>query len=77
MTWEDGNLFGKGRLLSASATTSNFLNPSDDLGYQLNYRQPDLKGLNDPKRTEFNAAVFNTRNPSAVFSAGESDPIVC
>lgn len=70
LTWENGNLLGKGRLLSASATTANFLNPSEDLGYQLTYRHPDLKGLDDPKRTEFNATVFNTRNASAVFSPG-------
>ena len=74
MTWENGNLLGKGRLLSASATTANFLNPSEDLGYQLTYRHPDLKGLDDPKRTEFNATVFNTRNASAVFSPGLQNP---
>ena len=72
LTWENGNLLGKGRLLSASATTSNFLNPTEDLGYQLTYRHPDLKGPDDPKRTELNASVFNTRNQSAVFSAGGS-----
>ena len=74
-------MFGSGRQISATASTANFLQPSDDLGYQLSYRHPELRGPVDPKRTEFNAAVFNTRKLSAVFAAGGAclwrDPLVC
>ena len=66
--WENSSLGGKWRSLSLSATTSNFLEPSDDLGYQLTYRHPDFRGTKDPKRTELSANVFNTRNLSAVFT---------
>lgn len=70
LTWENGNFMGTGRQLAATATTANFLNPSEDLGYQLSYRHPDLRGAYDPKRAEFNAAVFNTRKLSPVFAPG-------
>ena len=71
LTYENLNMFDTGRQFMASATTSNFLQPSDDLGFQITYKQPDLLGISDPKRTDFQATVFNTRKISAVFAPGE------
>lgn len=64
-------MFGLGRQFSATATTANFLDPLDDIGYRLAYRQPDLRGPTDPRRTELNATVFNTRKLSPIFAPGK------
>ncbi len=35
LTWENNNLFGKGRTLSINAQTSHFWQPADDITYQV------------------------------------------
>jgi len=40
----------------------------------VSYRQPDVRGIWDSRRTEFNANIFNTRNVSAIFAGANPPP---
>ncbi|KAK9809832.1 hypothetical protein WJX72_000025 [[Myrmecia] bisecta] len=70
MTFENRNMGGKGRQLAATISTQNFVSPSDDLGFRLDYKHPYLRGANDPLRTALNVAAFNSRKLSGVFAPG-------
>lgn len=67
---EHRNLEGEGRQLYGSVSTSNFLQPQDDLGFKVEYVRPYLWGDHDPKRTALNVSAFNSRKLSPVFTAG-------
>lgn len=60
----------KGQQLSASCNTPNLINPGDDLGYRVEWKQPYLYGSGDSKRTALSATAFNARKLSGVFIAG-------
>eukprot|EP00879_Flechtneria_rotunda_P020809 GHRR01021905.1.p1 GENE.GHRR01021905.1~~GHRR01021905.1.p1 ORF type:complete len:542 (+),score=170.62 GHRR01021905.1:548-2173(+) len=63
------NLFGDSQSLSVSLSSSDWRNPSADLGFQMSYTEPFYA----PNTTR-NVQVFNTRKMSPVFTPGaESD----
>ncbi|PSC70609.1 chaperonin 60B2 [Micractinium conductrix] len=70
ITYENRNLFGNAASLGASVTTKNFLSPADDLSFRVQYNQPYMYGLDDPKRTRLNASIFNGRKICGVFTPG-------
>lgn len=70
MLFEHRNLQKKGRQLSASVTAQNFLQPAEDLGFRLEYKQPYLWGPNDPHRAALAVSAFNSRKLSGVFTPG-------
>lgn len=72
MLFEHRNLWKKGRQLSASVTAQNFLQPAEDLGFRLEYKQPYLWGPNDPRRSALAVSAFNSRKLSGVFTPGQS-----
>eukprot|EP00898_Chlorokybus_atmophyticus_P002019 jgi/Chlat1/2818/Chrsp187S02966 len=67
---EHRNLKGEGRQLYGSITTSNFLNPNDDLGFKVDYAHPYLRGSGDEDRTALRVSAFNSRKLSPVFIGG-------
>lgn len=68
ITFEHRNLQKKGRSATVSLTTANFLNPSNDVGYRVDYRHPYIWDDADPKRTALCMTAFNTRRLSSVFT---------
>ncbi|CAN8277993.1 unnamed protein product [Cochlearia groenlandica] len=70
VTFEHRNLHGLNRSLMGSVTTSNFLNPQDDLSFKLEYVHPYLDGVYNPRNRTFKTSCFNSRKLSPIFTGG-------
>ncbi|KAL5747893.1 hypothetical protein ACOSQ2_025190 [Xanthoceras sorbifolium] len=70
VSFEHRNLKGLNRSIMGSVTTSNFLNPQDDLAFKLEYVQPYLDGVYNPRNRTLKASCFNSRKLSPVFTGG-------
>ncbi|KAL0460356.1 UNVERIFIED_CONTAM: protein TOC75-3, chloroplastic [Sesamum latifolium] len=70
VSFEHRNIKGLNRSLLGSVTTSNFLNPQDDLAFKLEYVHPYLDGVYNPRNRTFRASCFNSRKLSPVFTGG-------
>ncbi|KAL5991821.1 hypothetical protein ACLOJK_012732 [Asimina triloba] len=70
VSFEHRNLKGLNRSILGSVTSSNLLNPQDDLSFKLEYVHPYIDGLNDPRNRIFRASCFNSRKLSPVFTGG-------
>ncbi|KAF9614226.1 hypothetical protein IFM89_016071 [Coptis chinensis] len=70
VTIEHRNLKGLNRSLVGSITTSNFIDPQDDLAFKFEYAHPYLDGVYDPRNRTFRASCFNSRKLSPVFTGG-------
>ena len=68
--FEHRNLQQEGRQLYGSVSTSNFLQPQDDLGFKLEYIRPYCRGEGDPAKTQLKVGAFNARKLSPVFAGG-------
>ncbi|CAL5085968.1 unnamed protein product [Urochloa decumbens] len=68
---EHRNISGLNRSFAGSVTSSNLLNPQDDLSFKAEYVHPYLDGVEDRSRNRtFKASCFNARKLSPVFVAG-------
>ncbi|GMI92171.1 MODIFIER OF ARG1 1, translocon at the outer envelope membrane of chloroplasts 75-III [Hibiscus trionum] len=70
VSFEHRNLKGLNRSILGSLTTSNFLNPQDDLSFKLEYVHPYLDGVYNPRNRTLRASCFNSRKLSPVFTGG-------
>ncbi|KAK4483101.1 hypothetical protein RD792_010278 [Penstemon davidsonii] len=70
VSFEHRNIKGLNRSLLGSVTTSNFLNPQDDLAFKLEYVHPYLDGVYNPRNRTFRTSCFNSRKLSPVFTGG-------
>ncbi|KAM0868441.1 hypothetical protein ACQ4PT_041301 [Festuca glaucescens] len=71
VSFEHRNICGLNRSVAGSVTSSNLLNPQDDLSFNLEYAHPYLDGVEDRSRDRiFKTSCFNTRKLSPVFVAG-------
>ncbi|KAL3637021.1 putative translocon at the outer envelope membrane of chloroplasts 75-III [Castilleja foliolosa] len=70
VSFEHRNINGLNRSLLGSVTTSNFLNPQDDLGFKLEYVHPYVDGVYNPRNRTFRTSCFNSRKLSPVFTGG-------
>ncbi|KAI8016082.1 hypothetical protein LOK49_LG05G01330 [Camellia lanceoleosa] len=70
VSFEHRNLNGLNRSILGSVSTSNFLNPQDDLSFKLEYVHPYLDGVYNPRNRTFRTSIFNSRKLSPVFTAG-------
>ncbi|KAL6656827.1 hypothetical protein ACP70R_004607 [Stipagrostis hirtigluma subsp. patula] len=80
VSFEHRNISGLNRSLVGSVTSSNLLNPQDDLSFRLEYTHPYLDGVEDRSRNRtFKTSCFNIKKLSPVFVAGpnmdEAPPI--
>ncbi|XP_074592013.1 protein TOC75-3, chloroplastic-like [Curcuma longa] len=67
---EHRNIKGLNRSISGSVTSSNLLNPQDDLSFKLDYAHPYLDGVTNPRNRTFRVSCFNSRKLSPVFTGG-------
>ncbi|KAI3982817.1 hypothetical protein MKX01_010300 [Papaver californicum] len=67
---EHRNLQGLNRSLIRSITTSNFIDPQDDLAFKFEYVHPYLDVVKDPRNKTFRSSCFNSRKLSPVFTGG-------
>ncbi|KAL3750606.1 hypothetical protein ACJRO7_011582 [Eucalyptus globulus] len=70
VSFEHRNIMGLNRSILGSVTTSNFLNPQDDLAFKLEYVHPYLDGVTNPRNRTLRASCFNSRKLSPVFTGG-------
>ncbi|KAJ0870834.1 putative bacterial surface antigen (D15), surface antigen D15 [Helianthus annuus] len=70
VSFEHRNIKGLNRSLLGSVTTSNFLNPQDDLSFKLEYVHPYLDGISNSRNRTLRTSVFNSRKLSPVFTGG-------
>ncbi|CAK9187872.1 unnamed protein product [Ilex paraguariensis] len=70
VSFEHRNLKGLNRSILGSVTTSNFLNPQDDLAFKLEYVHPYFDGVYNTRNRTFRASCFNSRKLSPVFTGG-------
>ncbi|KAL6523354.1 putative translocon at the outer envelope membrane of chloroplasts 75-III [Orobanche gracilis] len=70
VSFEHRNIKGLNRSLLGSVTTSNFLNPQDDLAFKLEYVHPYVDGVYNPRNRTFRSSCFNSRKLSPVFTGG-------
>ncbi|KAK6118612.1 hypothetical protein DH2020_047654 [Rehmannia glutinosa] len=70
VSFEHRNIKGLNRSLLGSVTSSNFLNPQDDLAFKLEYVHPYVDGVYNPRNRTFRASCFNSRKLSPVFTGG-------
>ncbi|OIT01954.1 PREDICTED: protein TOC75-3, chloroplastic [Nicotiana attenuata] len=70
VSFEHRNLKGLNRSILGSVTTSNFLNPQDDLAFKLEYVHPYLDGVYNSRNRTLKASCFNSRKLSPVFTGG-------
>uniref|UniRef100_I1R3G3 Uncharacterized protein n=1 Tax=Oryza glaberrima TaxID=4538 RepID=I1R3G3_ORYGL len=71
VSFEHHNICGLKRSLIGSVTTSNLLNPEDDLSFKLEYAHPYLDGVDNRSRNRtFKISCFNSRKLSPIFVAG-------
>uniref|UniRef100_A0A0E0F1W6 Bacterial surface antigen (D15) domain-containing protein n=1 Tax=Oryza meridionalis TaxID=40149 RepID=A0A0E0F1W6_9ORYZ len=80
VSFEHRNICGLKRSLIGSVTSSNLLNPEDDLSFKLEYAHPYLDGVDNRSRNRtFKISCFNSRKLSPIFVAGpnmyEAPPI--
>ncbi|CAN4100988.1 unnamed protein product [Withania somnifera] len=68
VSFEHRNLYGLNRSILGSVTTSNFLNPQDDLAFKLEYVHPYLDGVYNPRNRTLRASCFNSRKLSPNFT---------
>uniref|UniRef100_A0A453HPB7 Uncharacterized protein n=1 Tax=Aegilops tauschii subsp. strangulata TaxID=200361 RepID=A0A453HPB7_AEGTS len=69
VTFEHRNICGLNRSLAGSFSSSNLLNPQDDVSFKLEYTHPYLDGVEDRSRNRiFKASCFNTKKLSPVFN---------
>ncbi|KAK7272052.1 hypothetical protein RJT34_28422 [Clitoria ternatea] len=70
VTFEHRNLQGLNRSINGTITTSNFLNPQDDLAFKLEYVHPYLDGVYYSRNRTLRVSCFNSRKLSPVFTGG-------
>ncbi|KAH0906808.1 hypothetical protein HID58_038635 [Brassica napus] len=70
VSFEHRNIHGLNRSLMGSVTTSNLLDPEDDLAFKLEYVHPHVDGVNNPRNRVFKTSAFNSRKLSPVFTGG-------
>ncbi|GAV78297.1 Bac_surface_Ag domain-containing protein/Surf_Ag_VNR domain-containing protein [Cephalotus follicularis] len=70
VSFEHRNLQGLNRSFLGSVTTSNFLNPQDDLAFKLEYVHPYLDGVYNLRNRTLRTSCFNSRKLSPVFTGG-------
>ncbi|VFQ98221.1 unnamed protein product [Cuscuta campestris] len=70
VSFEHRNIKGLNRSILGSVTTSNFLNPQDDLSFKLEYVHPYFDGVTNPRNRTFRTSCFNSRKLSPVFTGG-------
>ncbi|KAG0479867.1 hypothetical protein HPP92_010489 [Vanilla planifolia] len=70
VTFEHRNIKGLNRSIVGSVTSSNLLNPQDDLSFKFEYVHPYIDGVTDPRNRTFRASCFNSRKMSPVFTGG-------
>ncbi|XP_073303084.1 protein TOC75-3, chloroplastic-like [Primulina huaijiensis] len=70
VSFEHRNIQGLNRSLLGSVTTSNFLNPQDDLAFKLEYVHPYVDGVYNPRNRTFRTSCFNSRKLSPVLTGG-------
>ncbi|KAM7522565.1 hypothetical protein LguiA_012467 [Lonicera macranthoides] len=70
VSFEHRNLKGLNRSIHGSITASNFLDPQDDLTFELEYVHPYLDGVNNPRNRTLRTSCFNSRKHSPVFTGG-------
>ncbi|MQM15804.1 hypothetical protein Taro_048752 [Colocasia esculenta] len=70
VSFEHRNIKGLNRSILGSVTSSNLLNPQDDLSFKLEYVHPYLDGIYDPRNRTFRASCFNSRKLSPAFTGG-------
>ncbi|RZB84246.1 protein TOC75-3, chloroplastic-like [Glycine soja] len=70
VSFEHRNLQGLNRSINGSITTSNFLNPQDDLAFKLEYVHPYLDGVYYSRNRTLRVSCFNSRKLSPVFTGG-------
>ncbi|KAL6967576.1 putative translocon at the outer envelope membrane of chloroplasts 75-III [Sarracenia purpurea var. burkii] len=70
VSFEHRNLKGLNRSILGSVTTSNFLNPQDDVSFKLEYVHPYLDGVYNSRNRTFRASCFNSRKLSPIFTGG-------
>ncbi|KAK6646089.1 hypothetical protein PHAVU_L007943 [Phaseolus vulgaris] len=70
VSFEHRNLQGLNRSVNGSITTSNFLNPQDDLAFKLEYVHPYLDGVYYSRNRTLRVSCFNSRKLSPVFTGG-------
>ncbi|XP_057548455.1 protein TOC75-3, chloroplastic-like [Amaranthus tricolor] len=70
VSFEHRNIKGLNRSFLGSVTTSNFLNPQDDLAFKFEYVHPYIDGVYNSRNRTFKASCFNSRKLSPVFTGG-------
>ncbi|XP_072983848.1 protein TOC75-3, chloroplastic [Typha latifolia] len=70
VSFEHRNIKGLNRSVVGSVTSSNLLNPQDDLSFKLEYVHPYLDGVYNPRNRTFRTSCFNSRKLSPVFTGG-------
>ncbi|CAL9184843.1 unnamed protein product [Musa hybrid cultivar] len=70
ISFEHRNIKGLNRSIVGSVTSSNLLNPQDDLSFKLDYVHPYLDGVTNPRNRTFRVSCFNSRKLSPVFTGG-------
>ncbi|XP_008803105.2 protein TOC75-3, chloroplastic-like [Phoenix dactylifera] len=70
VSFEHRNIKGLNRSIVGSVTSSNLLNPQDDLSFKLEYVHPYVDGVYNPRNRTFRASCFNNRKLSPVFTGG-------
>ncbi|CAL9134911.1 unnamed protein product [Musa textilis] len=70
VSFEHRNINGLNRSIVGSVTSSNLLNPQDDLSFKLEYVHPYVDGVTNPHNRTFRASCFNSRKLSPVFTSG-------
>ncbi|CAL9191102.1 protein TOC75-3, chloroplastic-like [Musa acuminata AAA Group] len=70
ISFEHRNIKGLNRSIVGSVTSSNLLNPQDDLSFKLDYVHPYLDGVTNPRNRTFRVSCFNSRKLSPVFTSG-------
>ncbi|XP_020704590.1 protein TOC75-3, chloroplastic-like [Dendrobium catenatum] len=61
VTFEHRNIKGLNRSIIGSVTSSNLLNPQDDLSFKLDYVHPYVDGVTNPRNRTFRTSCFNSR----------------
>ncbi|KAH7306402.1 hypothetical protein KP509_22G009500 [Ceratopteris richardii] len=70
VTFEHRNIHGLNRSLFGNVTSSNLLNPQDDVGFKMEYVHPYLDGVDNPRNRVLKGSCFNSRKLSPVFTGG-------
>ncbi|XXG75258.1 hypothetical protein AAC387_Pa07g3804 [Persea americana] len=70
VSFEHRNIKGLNRSILGSVTSSNLLNPQDDLSFKLDYVHPYVDGVYNPRNRTFRTSCFNSRKLSPVFTGG-------